>query len=343
MLTGDETPTRGRRAQAEPASASAEDAIDRLLARPGRFAFLSAVALLQESGAELRFRHDCALSFPGRELSSVRHIPATAEGQRERFELVASFLGTVGAHGPAPVYLAELAAADDEAGELRRELLDAFHHRLYELLAELVRARQGAEEGLLAALGVGTRTPRRLDSQALLPLAPLLVARGRSAPSLAAALRHLMAAELGAHSASLELVEFAGEWVEIGSQSQFCLGDPRRSALGATTVVGAWCRDRASRVCVRIGPLPAAAATTFSPGGDAFAKLSEALAIFVREPVEVDLELRVVGSLTPPLGSLRLGVDFRIVAPSTDGRDLRFPLPLGGDPQTSSFADARTP
>jgi type VI secretion system ImpH/TssG family protein len=318
-----------------------EEPVARLLARPGRFAFLAAVRLLRERGAQLRFRHDSTLAFAAAELSAVRDC---SDGAGERFELVASFLGVAGSSSPAPVYLTALAAAEDEAGELRRELLDGFHHRLYELLAERLLEAEAPPRGLAAAVGVGTLAPRRLDPHALLPLAPLLVARGRSARSLTLALRHLLAVDLERHGAQLEIEEFVGDWVETGARSQFCLGDRGRSALGRSTVVGAWCRDPSSRVRVKIGRVDADAAATFSPGGAAFVRLSEALSVLVRDPLEFELELWVVGSIAPPLGALRLGVDFRVFAPKTEGRALRFPLPLPADPQRGEpFAPAPDP
>ena len=58
-----------------------EEPVARLLARPGRFAFLAAVRLLRERGAQLRFRHDSTLAFAAAELSAV-HDRSDGAGER---------------------------------------------------------------------------------------------------------------------------------------------------------------------------------------------------------------------------------------------------------------------
>ncbi|MEZ4380372.1 MAG: type VI secretion system baseplate subunit TssG [Nannocystaceae bacterium] len=211
------------------------------------------------------------------------------------------------------------------------------------LLAERLLEAEAPPRGLAAAVGVGTLAPRRLDPHASSPSRPPRRPRAIGAV-LTLALRHLLAVDLERHGAQLEIEEFVGDWVETGARSQFCLGDRGRSALGRSTVVGAWCRDPSSRVRVKIGRVDADAAATFSPGGAAFVRLSEALSVLVRDPLEFELELWVVGSIAPPLGALRLGVDFRVFAPKTEGRALRFPLPLPADPQRGEpFAPAPDP
>lgn len=311
----------------------ARDPLARLLDRPGAFSFVAAASLLRGRGAEVRYRHDASLTHGGGELRAVREVAAAGEGPgeraRPRYEVTASFLGAVGHAGPAPLYLAELAAAEDEAGELRRELLDVFHHRLYEILFTGLLGQDSLTEEILLAIGAGTLPLRRLAAGRLLALAPLLVGRQRSARAIALGLRHLLADDLeAAGGATLELEEFAGEWVALGPGSQMRLGDRASAALGHSTVIGAWCRDPASRVRVRVGPVPAAALADLSPGGAAYERLVEALRVLVADPIELELEVTVAGSPSPPLGSMRLGVDFRAAAPGAGRRSLRFPLPL---------------
>ncbi|MCA9638758.1 MAG: type VI secretion system baseplate subunit TssG, partial [Myxococcales bacterium] len=147
----------------------ARDPLARLLDRPGAFSFVAAASLLRGRGAEVRYRHDASLTHGGGELRAVREVAAAGEGPgeraRPRYEVTASFLRAVGHAGPAPLYLAELAAAEDEAGELRRELLDVFHHRLYEILFTGLLGQDSLSEEILLVFVVVRRPPRR-------PLAP---------------------------------------------------------------------------------------------------------------------------------------------------------------------------
>lgn len=322
-----------RRAGADLALAGA---LARLCARPQAFGFLAAAGVLGRAGATIRYRHDHRLDFAPGELREVRRREYVDKGGAPRvvFEVTATFLGATGASGPAPLYLVALAADESDAGELRREFLDVFHHRIYELFAGwmLRRARPWGERasagaglgGLGLLLGVDALPLRTIAPASLLAIAPLLLARGRPAPLCERALRRLLAADLA--GATLSLEEYAGEWARLGEGGQMRLGDRRSTSLGRSTVVGGWCRDRQSRVRLRVGPIDAARLPHFSPGGPGYARIHEALALLLGDLLEVELELTIAGAPSPPLGAMRLGVDYRPIAPTREARRLRFPI-----------------
>lgn len=323
--------------EAEVADPALDGAISRLLRRPASFGFLAAIRALRASGAAIRFRHDHRLDFPTGELRDVtRRIGYGDDAPRVVFEVTATFLGATGSSGPAPLYLVALAADESDAGELRRELLDVFHHRLYELFAGwMLRPARALDErprghgerrglGLGALVGLGDLPLRALAADEVLSIAPLLLARGRPAPLCERALRRLLAVDLG--DAGLSLEEYAGEWARLGEGGQLRLGDRRTSSLGRTAVMGAWCRDRQSQVRLRIGPIDAERLPHFAPGGRGHARIHEALALLLGDLCDVELELTIAGAPSPPLGSMRLGVDYRPTAPTQGARHLRFPI-----------------
>lgn len=314
-----------------------------LLRRAGRYGFLAVVDLLERHGGlPIRFRHDPTLSFHPGELCSVLEIelPATTPDGRSRraFEVTACFLGLTGSFGPVPVYLSEMTVGDDDSSALRRALLAPFHHRLYQLYHRAARRCDpprsfvdGATDlwsrRLLAWLGVGTIALHHVAPVTLLRLAPLLVSRVRSARTLHLALREVLSDLLPA-SADLQIVQFTGGYAPLSEGIQMQLGRRETLALGQNTVIGTSCRDPAGGLRIEIGPLDAAHVPAFSPRGLAFARIAEIVKLLARGPFDVELDLLTDSAASSlPLGQLRLGSTFRLVAP--DGarrRHLRFHL-----------------
>jgi type VI secretion system ImpH/TssG family protein len=315
-----------------------------LLRRPGRHGFLAVVDLLARTVGldNLRFRHDPGLGFPAGELRHVLPIdlppvpsddpalPADAPPRRA-YEVTATTFGLTGALGPVPVYLCELTVGDDESAALRRAFLAPFHDRLYSLWYRASRRTalpQTFETG--AADGVGTLPLRHIPPVTLLRLAPLLVSRVRSARTLHLGLQ-TVAGEFLPPGAALTLEQFTGGWSVLGHGTQMQLGRPETLALGRSTVIGTRIRDPAAGLRIRVGPLPPASLPHFSPRGPAFERIRELVGLLVRTPLDVEVDLLSDGGLTSlPFGQLRLGSNFRLVAPGTvRQRHTRFRLADG--------------
>lgn len=317
-----------------------------LLRSPGRYGFLAVVDLLErDGGLPLRFRHDPGLAFQACELHSVTEIelPPLSQNQapRRAYEVTASLFGLTGALGPVPVYLCELTVGDDETAALRRAFLAPFHHRLYELYHRASRRTDlprhfttGASDRwstrLLAWLGVGTLPLSHIPPLALLRLAPLLVSSVRSARTLQLALQEVVG-EFLPPGATLALEQFTGGWAALGEGTQMQLGRRETLALGQSTVIGTRCRDPACGLQLRVGPLTATSLPIFSPGGAAFDRIRELVTMLVRTPLEVELRLlSESGTASLPFGQLRLGTNFRLVAPgAARQRHSRFRLADG--------------
>ncbi len=303
-----------------------------LLRHPGRYGFLAVVDLLKRDGAiPIRYRHDPSLAFQPAELQCVVEIELPgAKGQppRRAYEVTSSLFGLTGALGPVPVYLCELTVGEDEAAALRRAFLAPFHDRLYDLYYQASRrtavpasfitgARDPWSTRLLAWLGVGTLPLRHVPQVALLRLAPLLVTRVRSARVLHIALHEVLGESLPP-GVTLTIEQFTGGWAPLGEGTQMQLGRRETLSLGRGTVIGTRCRDPAGGIRLRIGPLPQAHLPMFSPGGQAFERMRELVTILLRTPLDVEVHLLSDGGVTtPPFGQLRLGSNFRLVAPGT--------------------------
>ena len=318
-----------------------------LLRHPGRYGFLAVVDLLaRDGGLPIRFRHDAGLAFQACELRSVTEIelPPLAPDQppRRAYEVTASLFGLTGALGPVPVYLCELTVGDDETAALRRAFLAPFHHRLYELYHRASRRTDlprhfatGASDRwsarLLAWLGVGTLPLRHIPPLALLRLAPLLVSNVRSARTLHIALQEVVG-EFLPPGATLTLEQFTGGWAALGEGTQMQLGRRETLALGHSTIIGTRVRDPACGLRIHVGPLTTASLSTFSPRGTAFDRIRELVMMLLRIPLEVELDLLSdSGVASLPFGQLRLGANFRLVAPGTvRKRHTRFRLADGG-------------
>jgi type VI secretion system ImpH/TssG family protein len=310
--------------------------LGRAVARPGRASLLSLVDRLTRSGHRIRLRHDHGLGFRAAEVSAMR-VMAREEGADAGpadVEITATILGVSGANGPAPLYLRELLAEASDAGELRRELLDLFHHRLYTLLIEGItrltpqRSAGLAEDpwpaGIAAWLGLSELNLRALSPMALVRVAPLLVARERGPSALSRGLRRLLGGRLG--GAALTIEERVGGWSPIQGGGQMRLGSPSTTELGRSTTIGGWCRDPAAVVRIRIGPLPAERLPAARPGGELHDALCDALMLLNRDVVEFHLVVELIGAISPSLGRARLGADYRLTAPDQGARELCFPL-----------------
>lgn len=319
--------------------------------RIGRYGFFAVVDLLTRAGQTVRFRHDHTLKFHAGELRDLRRVELPATGPdaapRSAYELTACFLGLTGSSGPVPIYLSELTVGDDDATALRRALLAPFHDQFYRLFYQAGRRCDlprsfvaGAEDTwsrrLLAWLGVGTYPFRTLRPLTLLHLATLFASRVRSARGLSLALHHVLAPWLPP-GATLAIEQFAGGWARLGPGSQMELGRPETIRLGHSTIIGTRCLDPAGTIRIHIGPLASASFTELAPGSSAFDALREIIALFLRSPLEVHLQLEVEGAASPPLGSFRLGQNFRLTAPGAARRRARFRLSDGASLDPGPF------
>jgi type VI secretion system protein ImpH len=114
-------------------------------------------------------------------------------------------------------------------------------------------------------IGMGTKGLRgRLEfgDEALLFYCGLLGQHPRSA----SALGNILSDYFGA---AVEVVQFAGQWLEITDENRTRLGGPN-SVLGESAVAGTRIWDQQAKFRLRIGPLGADEFNRLLPGGDAY-------------------------------------------------------------------------
>jgi len=253
----------------------------------------------------IRFRHDPSLGFPSGDVNSVtlHQVPARADdpyARRPLFEVVTNFLGLTGSVSPLPHYLAEEVAQEDPDQPVRREFLDLFHHRLLSLLYRIESKYRVTSETdtsftdqwskrLLALGGFDTyERPREgmLPTWRLLRIAPLLAGRFRTAEQLEVALQDVLGEDL--EGARVTVRQFVGRWVDIDARVQ--LGR-MNNVLGRNMLLGGKAFDRTGKIQIHVSPLPPRAYRRLMQEGDLLPLVREVVALFVKDPLEYDLEL----------------------------------------------------
>lgn len=283
--------------------------VEALLARAEHLSFFELVARLEQarpgsaalggdgpfSEEALRFRHDPALTF---HTGDVRSAVLNAHGH---VELTTTFAGLTGSTSPLPASFLEQAAREDDDGQLERDFLDIFHHRLLSLFYRGRRkfdltdgaSAHAAPQLLswllgLAGLPAGqAEAISGLELALLLRLLPLLVSYPANAERIAVAIRAVFADVLG--EATVSVRSMTGGHVPIDASARARLGVDFR--LGRTSTLGARAPLPASGITVRLHGLRPADCARLSPGGDRHASFSKLVLLFTPESVRVHVEL----------------------------------------------------
>lgn len=278
--------------------------------------------------------HSSALGFDRGELSAVelRDDPPTGA------ILTASLFGLCGSATMLPHYLAEEADRDDEHGAAVRGLMDIVHHRLYTWLVRGLRmidlsatlrpdGRDMWSRRLIDLLGLTVRDGSTITSALLLRMAPVLASGVRSPAMLAAALRILLADQLG--RAELRVEPFAGNWMAI-DESQWTRLGTSSALLGDTMIAGTEVYHPAGSARIVIGPLRGDHYEIFTPGHVGHERLSELTENFGPDPLRYDLVLEIEDMAYPPglLGQRRLGKDLWLAHSDHKGVSTRMTVPV---------------
>jgi type VI secretion system protein ImpH len=269
----------------------------------------------------IRFRHDGDLVFSAGDISAIewveqkRSAEQLLEAPKRRFEITTAFLGLTGSTTPMPLYFAEEITQAQDSGEVKRDFLDVFHHRMvsfvYRIGVKYDLAREYAKDGsdpwsrrILALAGFDAWSPRKLKhvpQWRMLRLASLLASGVRSARTLELAIEDVCGEAL--ERAHVDVDQFAGGWSGLDEDQRMSLG-ARNHALGMLSVLGVECYDLAGKAVISIGPL-GPNFRRFLADGDMFPVVVELVSMLSSDPVKYELELRVANVDRPPF---RLGV-----------------------------------
>lgn len=292
---------------------------------------------LPQSPADLprdpvRFIHSTDLALPLAELLAVTPDPEDPT----RHLLTTAGPGPCGPASPLPLALADELADDP----LALAVLDLFHHRRTLLLcrgllaADLAGALDTAtgsdpwSRHIIALVGL---TSAPLSPLEALRLAPLLAAADRSPRALTLALRRLLPALCPglATPTTLRLEPLADAWTHLADEHHSRLGTPA-ARLGDTAALGTALRLPSAAARLHLGPLPTTALTALQPGQPTHARLRALLAIFIPEPIALELVVELEDMSLPPclLGQQTLGRDLFLTPDPTAHRPHQITIPL---------------
>lgn len=293
--------------------------LDRLSADANRFDFFQAVRLLEcaypglpRVGASLRPRDDVVrfgqepeLIFFPTTLRSFTRSPDSAP----RF--VVNFFGLLGPNGPMPTHLTEYVR--DRAVHANdptfARFLDVFHHRMASLFYRswavtqpVVNLDRDNGDRFSAYVGTtfGLGEPALRNRDCVPDFTKLHFAGLLSGPTRHAAGLRLILARF--FNVPVDVVENVGHWMGLPVSTLSRLGtrdDSSRMAIG--TLLGARVYDRQHKFRVVIGPLSMKDYQRFLPGGTSLKRVRDFILLYVRDPLEWDLNLQLRRAEVPRL------------------------------------------
>jgi type VI secretion system protein ImpH len=293
--------------------------LERFSTDANRFDFFQAVRLVEcaypglpRVGSSLRPREDAVRFGQEPELiffpTTLRHFKAMGETAPK---LVVNFFGLLGPNGPMPTHLTEYVRdrARNAGDPTFARFLDVFHHRMASLFYRAWAVAQPVvsldrDNGdrfsayVGTAFGLGEPALRNRDTVpdfAKLHFAGLLAGGTRHA----AGLRLVLARFFGL---PVDLLENVGHWMTLPATSTSRLGARDESArLGVGTMLGARVFDRQHKFRVVLGPLSMRDYQRFLPGGASLARLADWVRLYVRDPLDWDVNLQLRQSDVPRL------------------------------------------
>ena len=239
-------------------------------------------------------RPELSLGFPPSDIAAVR-----MKGPEEdpRFQVIATFLGYYGVSSPLPIGYTEDLMDWEEKEKAPRRFLDILNNRIYHLLFEswskyrpLIKV---AEEGnprdlerYYAFLGLGLEQfhSQIPDSYGLLRYIGLFT----QAPRSAVGLRTLLRDALG--EPTIEVISCVQRRVKLPGDQRFSLG-AGFGALGVDSFLGEEMEERMGMFRIRVGPLNQSDFRSFLPSSERYKKLAFLVKLYIREPLEYDLEV----------------------------------------------------
>lgn len=253
-----------------------------------RFDFYQASRLLEQKfPGRTRFRPDASLAFPP---SDVRRIQFE-DDPPGRVLMTLSFMGLYGVDAAVPDFIPEK-ALDRGSGELLRDFLDIFNHRLYEFLfrgwrrmrpevdeAERNERRFFALAGLSGSPSdpVSASLPREI-----LALAGIMAPRSRGASGLRTLLSELF-------TLPVRIEENVPRWVRLGRRT----GLGRGLRLGGSAVLGERVFDVSGKFRIWLGPMDLNRYESLLPGGEQQEALEGLVAAYVPAKLDYDVALQL--------------------------------------------------
>ena len=297
----------------------------------------------------IRFRGEPSLTFPGRDIQTVRE-PAGTEIRAPKYEVVTNFLGLLGTVSPIPAFYSEQVLQHDDVESAPRALFDLFHHRLVSLFYRAgtkYRHQFGfrtdcsdpTSRRLLALSGLIflSREALQIPPACLLRYTGLLYHRPRSASILESALTDFL------RGVPVAVMQCIPRWVSLQRSQMMSLGRAN-GELGISGIIGARVRTCASAFRIDIGPMRYQRFIKFLPSSSEFVRVIHFVNLFLTDPLDYDVALSVfeedipavrIGSQPQPAMGSRLGWTTWLIGQAKESRrpEARRMLVLAGRPR----------
>lgn len=298
--------------------------IARLLERPRDFSFFQLVKLLKRESKDavlpggpgparrenLRFRPPLGIGFPAGDIHALEALePADAEaGEPARYRVEVNFMGLYGPSSPMPTHFSEDFMWAGTESDAARDFVDLFHHRMISFVFRAWLKYRHDEQfdpreiddfsrRALCLLGLGTAGMEKGTGLPLVPLmrsAGLLADRHRSATGLEQYLRVHFGIE------TLRVRPCVPRAARVPRSQSLRLGGSS-ARLGESAVLGERVADLSGTFRIELGPFDVASARRFLPGGDELTKLVRLARLYVKDPLHMELMLRIPAASVPPL------------------------------------------
>ncbi len=259
----------------------------------------------------VRFRSSFSLAFPPSDVASLQ-APTPLPGQDAEdtgpLEMMVSFLGLGGAHGPLPHPLTEWVLDRNATKDFAlRDFLDIFNHRLVSLLYRVRRQnRIGMQwtspeqhdftKYLMALLGLSTEGLQdrlAIPDRALLRYVGILTKHPRDASGLQTLLSDFFAMpvrclQLRGAMRTLD----TDQWTHIGLSG-------RNQALGVDALLGTSIWDQQAGIEIELGPVPWTSYLDFLPGQAGLRALCQLVRFYIGPSFDVHVALLLQADLIP--------------------------------------------
>ena len=275
------------------------------------------------------FRSNPSMGFPPGDIDSVEW--EAGAGGESRATVIVNFMGLLGTASPLPLHFVQEALWERNEPEGARvaDFLAIFEHRM---LSFQFRAREKYRHALRFDADGGDEFTARVLALAGLDSAQRRAASGVELHHLLRGLGVLAARHRSAHGLE-ELLEacFPGMTVRvtnciprrmaIPADQQLFLNPPRRTeprrgdalgGLGRDTCIGTTRMDASSYFRVALGPMKHGEFRRFLPGEPDFTQLAALVRLYVKDPLDFDIELHLEADQRPAArlvadGGQRLG------------------------------------
>jgi len=275
----------------------------------------------------LRFRPAATLAFPTSDVESVEPIGPTqarapAEGGSgcpgddvERWRVTVNFMGLYGPASPMPNHFTEEILWAGPEAQGARDFVDLFDHRMISFVFRAWEKYRFPEQfrpetpdpftrRMFCLMGLGTdgmREAAGLERLPLLASAALLSSRQRSAVGLESLLRTHFS------DVPVRVEPCITRRVPIPEADTMRLGD-RAARLGTDACLGASVSDRSGSFRIVLGPMRLDTFRGFLPRGERLPRLARLVRLYLADPLDFEVALRLDASDLPPL-ALGAGLD----------------------------------